>query len=197
MNLEAVETGLVGGGVVGKREGLARRLQRVTVEPELLENGRQCVAGETGVRMVLANVTRSQLGTYAVPSKKMADGDLAPRLDGAVTTVLLLGCAKDLACTGTAFDGLNEVAGLLTIKVPESTKRVVGLALEPALLGEAHRTMVASGRLALVPRRPAHGLGKRSASLVVVAKRLVLIGAIEVRRGNREGVNLAPEKHRA
>ena len=198
--IQPTQTFTVRGGVRCERKGLARRTQCIAIATELFENGGQCVPSEAALGMVFADLTSDTLGTDIVSSDEIRDWDLTPGVDGPVTTVttmFVLGLAEDGARASPGFDGLNEVAGFLALKAPELANCFFGLSLEPALLCGAHGTMVPPSLLTLVTRRPAHRVLERRASLVVVAERLVLIGAVEVRRCDRERVGLTPEKYRA
>ena len=187
----------IGCRVFGELKSAPSGSEGLAIEPKLGQHRGQSVGGEIGLGMVLADLTGHQLSRDRVSGEKVRDRDLAPGLDGPLAAVLLLGLAQDLSSTGMGFDVANELSGLLAVKVPEPTKRALRVALEPALLREAHRPMIASCLLALVPRGPAHRIIKCCAGLVVVAERLVLIGPVEVRRGDRERVDLASEEDRS
>ena len=174
----------------GGSDGLA-------IAPELGQHRGQSVGGKSGVGVGLADLTGHELSPDVVSGKQVRDRDLAPRCDGPLAEELLLGLTQDLSCTSTGFDFFDELAWVLTGKIPEPTKRVVGIPLEPALLRDAHGTMVALVLRALAPRRAAHGLGERSASRLVVAEGLVLIGPVDVRRSDRQGVGPASGEDRA
>ena len=184
------------GRILRKLKRLASGHHRSPIAPQVHEERRVGMPGEAALRMALTDLARNELGTDGVACKKVCNRNLAPRCHAAPSTMLVFGLAENISFTTARLKITKELAGPLAFEIPEPRNRLVRLAGKPVPLRKTHRAMVPTGLLlALVPRGPMHRMSQVGAGDKIGSSRMVLAGAVDVRRRDRKPVDLASKQH--